>query len=125
MVEVIFQSLWREALMSKPFLLTERQMARIAPYFSLAHSAPQVDDRRVVSGIIAVIIRSRPRNGILKWAERAECWSIGGNNGSLPFRAARGDRGRPPRGVATIRRISPRGGPDPARQVAETARLEV
>ena len=37
------------------FLLSERQMARIAPHFPLAHGVPRVDDRRVVSGIVYVI----------------------------------------------------------------------
>ena len=38
-------------------------MARIAPYFPLAHGVPRVNDRRVVSGIIYVI-----RNG-LQWKD--------------------------------------------------------
>ena len=37
------------------FLLSERQMARIAPHFPLVHGVPRVDDRRVVSGIVHVI----------------------------------------------------------------------
>ena len=37
------------------FLLSERQMARIAPFFPLSHGVPRVDDRRVVSGIVYVI----------------------------------------------------------------------
>ena len=41
--------------MSGLFLLSERQMARIAPFFPLAHGVPRVDDTRVVSGIIYVI----------------------------------------------------------------------
>ena len=45
------------------FLLSERQMARIAPYFPLSHGVPRVDDRRVVSGIVYVI-----RNG-LQWKD--------------------------------------------------------
>ena len=45
------------------FLLSERQMARIAPHFPLAHGVPRVDDRRVVSGIVYVI-----RNG-LQWKD--------------------------------------------------------
>ena len=45
------------------FLLSERQMARISPYFPLSHGVPRVDDRRVVSGIIYVI-----RNG-LQWKD--------------------------------------------------------
>jgi transposase len=38
--------------MSEMFLLSELQMARISPYFPLAHGVPRVDDRRVVSGIV-------------------------------------------------------------------------
>jgi transposase len=45
------------------FLLSERQMARISPFFPLAHGVPRVDDRRVVSGIVDVI-----RNG-LQWKD--------------------------------------------------------
>ena len=45
------------------FLLSERQMARIAPHFPLSHGVPRVDDRRVVSGIVYVI-----RNG-LQWKD--------------------------------------------------------
>ena len=41
--------------MSDLFLLSERQMARISPYFPLSHGVPRVDDRRVVSGIVYVI----------------------------------------------------------------------
>ena len=36
--------------MIRLFLLSERQMARISPYFPLSHGGPRVDDRRVVSG---------------------------------------------------------------------------
>jgi transposase len=49
--------------MSMPFLLSEHQMALIAPHFPLAHGVPRVDDRRVVSGIIYVI-----RHG-LQWKD--------------------------------------------------------
>ena len=45
------------------FLLSERQMARISPFFPLSHGVPRVDDRRVVSGIVYVI-----RNG-LQWRD--------------------------------------------------------
>jgi transposase len=45
------------------FLLSERQMGRIAPFFPLSHGVPRVDDRRVVSGIVYVI-----RNG-LQWKD--------------------------------------------------------
>lgn len=41
--------------MSDLFLLSERQMARISPFFPLSHGMPRVDDRRVISGIIYVI----------------------------------------------------------------------
>ena len=37
------------------FLLSETQMARIAPHFPLPHGVPRVDDRRVVSGFVYVI----------------------------------------------------------------------
>ncbi len=53
----------KEALMSDLFLLSERQMARISPYFPLSHGVPRVEDRRVVSGIVYVI-----RNG-LQWKD--------------------------------------------------------
>ena len=43
------------ALMGDLFLLSEDQMARMAPYFPLAHGVPRVDDRRVISGIVYVI----------------------------------------------------------------------
>ena len=42
-------------LMSKLFLLTPQQMAKIAPFSPLSHGVPRVDDRRVISGIIYVI----------------------------------------------------------------------
>ena len=41
--------------MSSLFLLSARQLARISPFFPLAHGVPRVDDRRVVSGIVYVI----------------------------------------------------------------------
>ena len=41
--------------MAELFLLSESQMARIAPHFPLAHGVPRVDDRRVVSGIVYVV----------------------------------------------------------------------
>jgi len=47
--------------MIRLFLPSERQMARISPYFPLSHSVPRVDDRRIVGGIVYVI-----RNG-LQW----------------------------------------------------------
>jgi transposase len=41
--------------MIRLFLLSERQMARISPYFPLSHGIARVDDRRVISGIVYVI----------------------------------------------------------------------
>ncbi|MFH7813286.1 transposase, partial [Acetobacter lovaniensis] len=49
--------------MSNVFMLSERQMERIEPFFPLAHGVPHVDDRRVLSGIVYVI-----RNG-LQWKD--------------------------------------------------------
>lgn len=45
------------------FWLSQDQLAKIEPYFPLAHGVPRVDDRRVVSGIIFVI-----KNG-LRWRD--------------------------------------------------------
>jgi transposase len=45
------------------FLLSERQMARISPFFPLSHGVPRVDDRRVVSDIIYVIRNGLPLQG--------------------------------------------------------------
>ncbi len=45
--------------MSDLFLLSERQVARISPFFPLAHGVPRVADRPVVSDIVYVI-----RNGL-------------------------------------------------------------
>lgn len=45
--------------MSDLFLLSERQMARVSPFFPRSHGVHWVDDRRVLSGIIHVI-----RNGL-------------------------------------------------------------
>lgn len=50
------------------FLLSERQMAWISPYFPLAHGVPRVDDRRVVSGIVYVIC-----NG-LQWKDAPKAY---------------------------------------------------
>ena len=49
--------------MSDLIWLSEAQMRRIGPYFPLSHGVPRVDDRRVVSGIIFVIL-----NG-LRWRD--------------------------------------------------------
>ncbi|KLK92780.1 transposase [Microvirga vignae] len=52
-----------EAWIGDLFLLSEWQMARILPYFPLAHGVPREDDRRVVRGIVYVI-----HNG-LQWKD--------------------------------------------------------
>lgn len=49
--------------MSDLLWLSDKQMARIEPFFPLAHGVPRVDDRRVLSGIVFVI-----RNG-LRWRD--------------------------------------------------------
>ncbi|OUI97811.1 transposase [Acetobacter cibinongensis] len=54
--------------MSDVFLLSERQMKRIEPFFPLAHGVPRVDDRRVLSGIVYVI-----RNG-LQWKDAPKAY---------------------------------------------------
>lgn len=53
---------------SEVFLLSERQMERIEPFFPLAHGVPRVNDRRVPSGIVYVI-----RNG-LQWKEAPKAY---------------------------------------------------
>tara|TARA_R100000365_G_C2738264_1_gene67249 strand:+ start:155 stop:292 length:138 start_codon:yes stop_codon:yes gene_type:complete len=45
--------------MSDLILLSKVQMARLSPHFPLAHGVPQVNDRRIVSGIVYV-----NRNGL-------------------------------------------------------------
>lgn len=54
--------------MSDVFMLSERQMKRIEPFFPLAHGVPRVDYRRVLSGIVYVI-----RNG-LQWKEAPKAY---------------------------------------------------
>jgi len=49
--------------MSNLYWLTEEQMARFRPYFPKSPGKPQVDDRRVLSGIVLV-----NRNG-LRWRD--------------------------------------------------------
>ena len=49
--------------MSDLFWLSDRQFARMRPYFPLSHGVPRADDRRVLSGIIHVI-----KNG-LRWRD--------------------------------------------------------
>ena len=49
--------------MSDLYLLSERQLERIEPYFPLSHGIPRVDDHKVISGIIYVI-----GNG-LRWCD--------------------------------------------------------
>jgi hypothetical protein len=42
--------------MSNLLWLSEAQMRRIEPYFPLSHGVPRVDDCRVISGIIFVML---------------------------------------------------------------------
>ncbi len=49
--------------MSDLFLLSPAQMSKIEPFFPKSHDVPRVDDQRVVSGIIYVLM-----NG-LQWKE--------------------------------------------------------
>lgn len=49
--------------MSELYLLSERQLEVIKPYFPRAHGVPRVDDRLIISGIIFVI-----KNG-LRWCD--------------------------------------------------------
>jgi putative transposase len=46
------------------------QLARIIPYFALAHGVRRVDDRKVSGGIIQVI-----RNG-LRWRDAPEVYGL-------------------------------------------------
>ena len=56
--------------MADLFLLSERQLARIAPCFPLSHGVPRVDDQRVVSGIVCVI-----RHG-LQWKDAPKAYGL-------------------------------------------------
>jgi transposase len=50
--------------MSDQFWLTKAQLKRIEPFFPRTRGIPRVDDRRVVSGIIHVIVaRQRGKAG--------------------------------------------------------------
>src|SRR3954454_6278204 len=60
---VVIQRLRLETSRMSLFLLSARQMARIAPHFPLAHGVPRVDDRRVIGGIVDII-----RHG-LQWKD--------------------------------------------------------
>ena len=51
-----------------PFLLTTGQLGRLSPHFPLSHGVPQVDDRRVLSGIIYGI-----RHG-LQWRDASTAY---------------------------------------------------
>lgn len=54
---------------SDVFLLSERQMERIRPFFPLEHGVLRVDDRRVLSGIVYVI-----RKG-LQWKDAPKAYA--------------------------------------------------
>ena len=45
------------------FWISQDQLAKIEPYFPLAHGVPRVDDRRLGSGIIFVI------KNVLRWRD--------------------------------------------------------
>lgn len=75
----------KETVMDDLFLLSDRQVTRIPPFFPLSHGVPLVDDLWVVSGIIYVI-----RNGS-RWKDAPTgyaphrtlyncfiCWSVMG-----------------------------------------------
>ena len=64
---------------SDVFLLSERQMERIEPFFPLAHGVPRVDDRRVLSGIVYVI-----RNG-LQWKDAPKAYGPKVSVSCLPW----------------------------------------
>ena len=49
--------------MSDLFWLSDKQMARLKPFFPKSHGKPSVDDRRVLSGLIFI-----NRNG-LRWRD--------------------------------------------------------
>jgi transposase len=52
------------------FWLTDRQMARLQPFFPKSHGKPRVDDRRVLSGIIFI-----NRNG-LRWCDAPRAYGL-------------------------------------------------
>ncbi len=56
--------------MSDLFLLSEKQIEQIEPFFPLAHGVPRVDDRRVLSGIVYVIC-----NG-LQWKDTPKVYCL-------------------------------------------------
>ena len=90
--------------------LSERQRARISPYFPKSHGVPRVDDRRVISGIVSVI-----RKGV-RWKDAPkEC----GPHKTLYDRFIRG-RGVFDRIFAALAAE----GPQPERIMIDTAHLK-
>lgn len=87
------------------FLPSERQMARISPFFPLSRGVPRVDDRRVVNGIVVMASKSsnRQRPGSFPQPRTGAAEQSG-----LPMKpdagCSRGTRGRI---VATAYRRSP------------------
>ena len=71
-------------MMNTLFSLTDEQMERLKPFFPKSHGKPQVDDLRVLSGIIFII-----RNG-LQWCDTPREYSPSktGHN-RLPVRPRR------------------------------------
>ena len=53
--------------MSDLYWLTDKQMARLEPYFPRSHGKPRVDDRRVLSGDH---LRQSQRSSLARCAER-------------------------------------------------------
>jgi|GEM_PF-2949014 len=49
------------------FLLSERQMARISPFFLLSYGVSRVGDRRVVSGIDATHLKTHHTSSFSDW----------------------------------------------------------
>jgi transposase len=56
--------------MSNLFWLTDAQMVRLAPFFSKSNCKPRMDDRRVLSGIIAI-----NRND-LRWCDEPKDYGL-------------------------------------------------
>ena len=54
--------------MNDLYWLTDRQMAKLEPFFPKSHGKPRVDDRRVLSGIIFI-----NRNG-LRWRDAPDAY---------------------------------------------------
>jgi hypothetical protein len=58
----VIQAPQEDLPMSDQFWLTKAQLKRIEPFFPRTRGMPRVDDRRVVSGIIYVILSFSPQS---------------------------------------------------------------